>query len=348
VAHERKEYAKALQLYEESSRLWPQNPYTPYHEARAAMSAGLFDRAFQSYLLSIRVDETATDARVQAARLMQAEGKYGSALELLGSTHAGKSPEAELLTIEIGAHTRGPRAGTNAANRMSQRRPQYFGRAIAAAARGAHRRPDPHDAWSIVEPLLGLEFPPVNQFPILEAAVMVAPGESELAELGPIVERVVAAHPDAPAGREIQGLYLERTGATAEAAARYRAALDAQPDRSSAMMRLARVLAADDPAAALDQMEQALAIETVSNEHFDSELFVSAVDALPASPERRALLESALEIAPASGSIAYRLALALEAEGAEADQVRRLAARAVRFQGGAEAVALRNRVRAEG
>lgn len=348
VAHERKEYGKALQLYEESSRLWPQNPYTPYHEARAAMSAGLFDRAFQSYLLSIRVDETATDARVRAARLMQAEGQYGSALELLGATHAGQAPEAELLVIEIGAHTRGPRAGTNSANRMSQRRPEYFGLAIAAAARGASRRPDPKDAWSIVEPLLNLDFPPVNQFPILEAAIEVAPGEAQLARLGPRVEQVAAAYPELAPAMEIEGLYLERTGALAEAAERYRAAAAAAPERSSVRFRLARVVAGEDRAEALEAVEQALAIEAVSNEHFDDELFVTAVDALPTSPERVALLEKALEIAPASGAVAYRLAAALEAQGDASDRVARLAARAVRFQAGEEAIALRDRVRAAG
>jgi tetratricopeptide (TPR) repeat protein len=350
VAHERKEYEKALQLYSETTRLWPQNPYAPYHEARAAMSAGLFDRAFQSYLLSIRVDETATDARIQAARLMKAQGRLQSALELLASTRASQPPESDLLGIEISTQMRGPAVGINSANHMSQRRPDLFGMAIAAAARGASERSDPRDAWSVVEPVLGLNFAsPQNQFPILEAALVVAPGEPELARIQPVVEKVIAAYPDSAVARELEGLYLERTGDKKQAAMRYRAALEAESKLPRAMLRLARVTAgAGDEEEAAEWMEKALAIEAESNAPFDTRLFLSAVDELPASPRRVALLERALEIAPASGGIALRLAEELDAEGGDTRRIARLANRAVRFQAGEEAVALWNRLNPQG
>jgi tetratricopeptide (TPR) repeat protein len=347
VAHDRKQYAKALKLYSETSRLWPQNAYAPYHEARAAMSAGLFDRAFKSYLLSIRVDDAATDARIHAARLMVAEGQLGSALEMLGSTRIPPSLESDLLTVEIVARTLGPVAAVNATNRMSQRRPAEFGQAIAAAARGASAREDSREAWTIIEPKLALDLPPNNHLPILRAAVKYAPGDVELAVTKPLVERAVESRPDAPYIREIEGMFFERSGARAKAVASYRQALGAEPGRVSVMLKLARVTAKSEPQQAIELIEGALQAQASVPQTFDPELFLTSISELAESPEVEALLESALELAPANGAIAYRLATSLEANGGDAQRVVRLATWAIRFQVATdEATALRDRAKA--
>jgi tetratricopeptide (TPR) repeat protein len=345
VAHERKQYTRALKLYAETSRLWPENPYAPYHEARAAMAAGLFDRAFQSYLLSTRVDETATDARFQAALLLRAEGKLVTALELIGSTRVARSAEAELVMIDLVARTRATQAAVNSINQMSQRYPQYFGEAVAAAARGASEREDSQDAWMILEPILALELPPVNYFPVLRAAVRYAPGDEELAVVKPLVERAVETYPDAAQISEIEAMLFERAGAQTEAVASYRRALELDPGRVTVLLSLARMIAGAQPDEGLELIERALQMQMTSLQPFEPDLFLAAVSQLPASPGVDVVLESALEWAPANGQIAYRLALNLESQGGEAERIVRLATRAIRFQAGDQATELRDRAK---
>ncbi len=345
VAHVRKQYAQALKLYAETTRLWPDNPYAPYHAARAAMAAGLFDQAFQSYLESTRVDETATDARLQAARFLKAEGRIVSAMEMIGSTRATRSAESELLLIELVARTRGRQAAVNLINQMSHRYPEYFGEAAAVAARGASEREDSQDAWLILKPLLALELPPVNQFPVLQAAVRYAPGDEELAIVKPLVERTVETFPDAAQISEIEGMFFERTGAQSEAAASYRRALAANPDRVTVLLRLARLTARAEPKQGLELVEHAIEMQATSAKPFEPDLFLAAISELPESPGVDALLESALELAPTNGRIAYELGARLEAQGGEAQRIVRLSTRAMRFQGGEQATALRDRAK---
>jgi hypothetical protein len=93
-------------------------------------------------------------------------------------------------------------------------------------------------------------------------------------------------------------------------------------------------------------IEQALVQQELSNTPFDPALFLVAVAELPDSPEVETLLDSALQLAPWSGPIALRLGTMLEARGAEDERAMSLARRAIRFQQGEEAVALRDRVQA--
>ena len=251
VAHERKHYAKALKLYEETTRLWPENPYAPYHAARAAMSAAQFDRAFTSFLLAIRVEDAATDARCRAGQLMDAEGKSVAAVEMLAGGRTGTNPDCELLLIEIVARRKGPAAASKRASRMSQDHPTYFGRAIAAVAKGAREQGNNFGAWKIVELLLSQDFPPITQLPILQAAVESAPGDEELALVRPLIERAVESDPNSAFIRSIEGMYFERSGALDQAKASYRLALEAEPNRISSLLRLARITTASEPQGAI-------------------------------------------------------------------------------------------------
>lgn len=345
VAHSRKQYGNALRLYDETTRLWPENPYVPYHAARAAIAVGQFDRAFKSYLLSIRVDDGATDARYHAARLLQAEGQLGSALEMIGSTRVKLSDEAELFRVEVFAHLRGPRSGSNAASRLSQQRPDLFGKAIAKAAEGASRREEGGEVWTILEPLVALEFPLINLEPILRAAVQFAPGAEELAVLKPLVEKAVAANPDAAGMREIEGMYYERSGAILEAAASYRRVLEVAPDRPTVLLRLAGLDVKASPEKAIELAENALAAQGSSMQPFDPEILLALASELSDSSGVEGLLETALELAPTNGRIALRLGTILDARGEDAQRVIHLAVRALRFQAGEAALALRDRVR---
>jgi tetratricopeptide (TPR) repeat protein len=346
VAHERKQYVKALELYEETSRLWPDNPYAPYHAGRAAMSAAQFDRAFQSFLMAIRIEDGATDARCRAGRLMDAEGQSGSALELLSGGRVGTPPDCQLLKVEILARTKGPAVGFANANLMSQQHPAYFGRAVAAAARGVRESGNMRGAWGIVEPLLSLDFTPQNRLAVLQAAVESAPGDDELALVRPGVRSAVESDGDSASTREIEGMLLERSAALDQAAASYRLAIEGDSGHISALLRLARLTAADQPQEAIELIERALTQQERSNQPLETDLLLAAISELPQSPAVEPLLVSGLRLAPSSGRIALRLAMLVEASGGDDERILGLASRAIRFQQGEKAVALRDLVQA--
>ena len=142
-------------------------------------------------------------------------------------------------------------------------------------------------------------------------------------------------------------IILEMAGPLAEAVATYRQALAAEPGRVSVMLKLARVTAKSEPQQAIELIEGALRAQASAPQSFDPELFLTSISELAESPEVEALLESALELAPANGAIAYRLGTSLEANGGDAQRVVRLATRAIRFQVATdEATALRDRAKA--
>jgi tetratricopeptide (TPR) repeat protein len=347
IAHERKHYVKALKLYEETTRLWPENPYAPYHAGRAAMSAGLFDRAFENFLLAVRVEDGATDARCRAGRLLDAEGKPNSAVEMMAGGRAGTSPECQLLVVELLARMYGAAAGLKRASQMSDSLPAYYGRAVAAAAKGTRERASTPAAWTIVEPVLSLDFPPINHLPVLRAAVESAPGDEELTVVGPFILRAVESDPNSAAIRETEGMFFERTGKPDQAETSYRLAFEADPESVSTILRLARITAGSDPQGSTQLIEQALILQETSLKPLDAELFLAAVAELPESSGAAVLFGSALELAPASGPIALRLGMLLEASGGQAERIAKLARRAIRFQQGQKAKDLLDRVEAK-
>ncbi|MBC8187484.1 MAG: tetratricopeptide repeat protein, partial [Proteobacteria bacterium] len=119
VAHNRKEFAKAIQFYDEATRLWPENAFAPFYGAQAALELGQVDRAFEGFLLSIRIDETATAARMHAARILFAENRHTTAVEMLATTRIPPSVESKLLGLQIHARSMGADAVLKFVNKFS-------------------------------------------------------------------------------------------------------------------------------------------------------------------------------------------------------------------------------------
>ena len=201
-------------------------------------------------------------------------------------------------------------------------------------------------AWQIVEPLLAMDFPPINHLPILMAAVESALEDEELARVKPFIVRAVESNASSAVTRAIEGMFFERSGALDQARASYRLALEAEPRRVATLLRLARITVASEPQGAIELIESALTDQETSVQPFEPRLFLAAIAELPESSGVEALLESALDLAPASGPIALRLGTLLEASGGEAERIARLATRAIRFQQGQAALDLRDRVQA--
>ena len=337
VAHKRKRYASALDFYRETMRLWPENTYAPYHAGWVAMQIGDFDLALQNFIGSVRV-EGETDARFQAARIMAEEGRWVSALKMLGGGGPSANARLNLYRIELLARYGEEGSGLEAAKELGKRQPRVFGRAVEVATNEWGRSDGAESAWKIVGPLVSRDFPPFVHLPILRSATTWAPGEEELELLEPLVLKAVESEPAGAFPREIEGLYLERTGAAKEAEASYRLALEAEPGRSTTLLRLARLVAEEDPQGAVVLVDRGLTDE------FDAELFLAAMSALNDTQGGIGLAERALEIEPTSGRIALVLGELLERQGGPERRILRLANRALRFRVGAEAEALRDRV----
>ena len=139
VAQERSQPAEALEHFDETFRLWPDNPWARYHSALAAETLGDFDRASDDYRYAIRISPGATDARVRLARIHQAEGRPRDALHMLLIRADAGMPlddEGQLLAMELWA-----RAGMDEQLRIGlakvkASRPEDLGRVAARASEG--------------------------------------------------------------------------------------------------------------------------------------------------------------------------------------------------------------------
>ncbi|MEO1936559.1 MAG: tetratricopeptide repeat protein [Myxococcales bacterium] len=346
VAQSRKEWANAIQQYEEATRLWPENPFAPFYGAQAALALGLVERAFDGFLLSVRIDELSTDARLQAARILYAEKRFGTALEMLATTRDAPSLESQLLGLEVTAQMRGAEATLQFANKFSRTFPKEFGVAIALGANALAQRGDGSESWLVVQPFLDLGFPPHNNLPILMAAAEWAQGEEQLAVVTALVEPALSASPESALAREIEGLVHERAGDLASAARSYESAIALQEGDMTSLFRLAGVVAESDPTRALDLLSQGLSFPGGNESLIEARVFLTAASRLLESPGIEALLDTALERWPMSGEIAFQLAKRLEEQGGDPKAIARHARRAVLFQVGEEAVALRERLAA--
>jgi tetratricopeptide (TPR) repeat protein len=346
VAHNRKEYVKAVKFYDEATRLWPENPFGPYYGAQAALVLGQVDRAFEGYLLAIRIADAKTDARTQASRILLAEGRLSTALELLATTRVAPNLQSQLLGLELTGRMRGSEAVLQFANKFSQRHPDEFGIALAVGAESIAARNEGDDAWSVVEPFLLLGFPAHNHLPILLAAVDWARTDEQMAVVESLIAPALEANPELALTKTIEGAFFERTDRPMEAVASYQAALEIEGEEASTFFRMAGVLADSDPVRALETLSLGLEQPVGLDSAAQTRIFLSAVSRLMDSPGLAAVLESALERTPTSGQIAYRLASVLEKEGGDATEIARLLRRAIRFKAGKEAVALREQIAA--
>jgi tetratricopeptide (TPR) repeat protein len=258
VAQSRSNFGNALMQYEEATRLWPENPYAPFFGAQSALALGQIQQAFDGFLLSIRIDDAATNARIQAARILYAEKRFRTALEMLATTRVAPALESQLLGIEITGQMHGVRATLHYAQKFSRVYPEEFGLAIALAANAVARRGDGSEAWLVVEPYLKLGFPSHNNLPILMAAAEWAGDEEQLAIVASLVESVLASSPEDASAREIEGIMHERSGDPRAAAVSYESAIGLDENDVTSLFRLASVIAEADPIRALELLSQGL------------------------------------------------------------------------------------------
>jgi tetratricopeptide (TPR) repeat protein len=328
VAHRRGDYANALARYKESARLWPDNPYAPYHGGHAALQLGRFDDALSLFRSSIRISQDATDAPRLAARLSAAHGQWQGAADVLGQIPKALAPEASLYWIEVVGHLRGPQGAAIVIQKQLVEHPALTGEAIAAGAKGVGEHFGPEPAWELVQPAVGAALPLDDQLAILQSAVRWAPGEAELASLESRIGELLEQHPENPVLRTIEGTYLVRKDDFAAAMERFRAALTLDPGHSEAALRLAVLIGRENPDEALELIDGALTEPAPgARTPFDSALFLAAISQVEESDAVIRLLERALERDPIDAGLTLRLAKSLERRGDAKERVQSLARR---------------------
>jgi tetratricopeptide (TPR) repeat protein len=344
VELERGQPRRALDLFTEGLRLWPDNAVARYYAARAAEQVGDFDRAIEEYRGSIRSEARSTDARVRLARLHLAEGSPELALVVVRhDAFNSATPETLLLELEILA-SRGNVARLPEHIERQVRTPAMWPRAVAAIAAGTRRRAGAEAAAERVRrERLDLTHP-VNAPALRELIVSLLEAGQARAALD-LADAAVQAHAETAAFHELRGLALAGgAGEASEARAAYERALERQSDNVGALAGLARLAAeSGDTATALDLYAAAAAVGAD-----DASPLVSSAELLASlgrAGEAEARLAEALKRSPYDGEAALRLAELQLARGSDPASARRLLERAVRFGAGGEAEALLERAK---
>jgi tetratricopeptide (TPR) repeat protein len=347
VAQERRDPARALELFDETLQLWPDNPWARYYAALAAEELGDFERAIEELRYAVRIEPGATDARTRGADLLLAQGQPNAAFQMLITerAHAPLEIEGELLLMHLLGLQGNMNAVADSLAGIERNHSAWVGRALAAAAEGLARRAGPAEALGVLA-TAPVDFDEPRYAAALRALLRFSHQAGETAATRTALQAILAAQPDSGAFQQIRGLDLELSGAPAEAVrAAYMRALELEPGNAQALAGLGRLAFDGDPEAALGFFDRAAAADPS-----DPDLKLQAARALvasgkPAQAEERLdalLLEHPFEAEAA----AERARLDLE-RGVATPRTLERARRAVRFGGGADALELLGRVHAQ-
>lgn len=349
VAYAQDRPADAIQHYQESFRVWPDNPFARYYAALAYEALGDFDHAVAAYRYSIRISPGVTDARLRVGRLLAAQGRLKEANALLNMRRKDFPPsvESELLSLRLAARL-GEAGELNAVlARFRRSMPGFLGLATANAAQGLVERAGPAAALRALHSVEGVDLQDPQAADALRAVVRFAKAAGQLDTARADVQAALKAHPDAAAFHEIQALLLEEEGAKPEEIrAAYEHALALDPDDAHALVGRARLTLAADPEGALADYEHAerSKLMDVALQEEASSGAVRALLALGRTPEAQQRLRARLLEAPYDVEAAEALAQIELQQGSPSDQTLELAQRAVHFGGGAQALDLLARV----
>jgi tetratricopeptide (TPR) repeat protein len=348
VAQKRGDPSGALKAFDEAHRLWPDNPWARYYAALAAEELGDFKRAIEEFRNAVRIEPGATDARTRGAALLLAQGNLNNALIMLhiGRETAPLEIEGQLLAMRLAGLRGDTAAVADNFALIETSHPEWAGQALAEAAEGLAELASPVLAVDMLVTAPGVDFADPRYVAALRALVRFSLEAGETAEMRAALQEIFAAHPDSSVFQALRGLYLELSGAPAEAVnAAYTRALELGPQNAWAMAGLGRMASLDDPEAAFGFFDRAAAADSS-----DPESKLGAARALIAGgkPDQAAERLDALLLAHPleAEAAAERARLDLE-RGATTPQTLERARRAVLFGGGADALELLSRVYAE-
>lgn len=335
VAQEREEHARAISLYKEVSRLWPDNEFARYHAARSAEQIGDFEAAIELYRHATRISTETTNAMTRIALLLYASDRPNEALEVLNIQEqrspldeAGELLKVELMVIE--GHV----------NRI----PVYLSRfpssdsigiapRLARVFRGLRLKGQSATAIELLARVdLSVFAQPGGNRALEELTRVLGAGSQDqaLERVTSILDAVAVQHGESAGLRGVRALLAEERGEPPEAiASAYAAALELDPDLPMALLGRARGLVGKDVRLSLADGLRALDADSVDTERV-TELAVLLMQA-GAKNEALDLCTLVLKRTPYDGIAARTLASARLASGDHSDRTLDFARRAARF-----------------
>jgi tetratricopeptide (TPR) repeat protein len=333
VAQEREEHAKAISLYEEAARLWPDNEFARYHAARSAEQLGDFDAAIELYRHTTRITFEATNATARIALLLHASNRSAEAFTLLRTqeARAGLGEIGELLKLEIMVMSNGVEGIPGYLTGLPKTDTIGISPRLARIFRALRLRGEPMKAFELasrVDPRVLVE-PGGGR--ALEELARVAQGQAEaLDRVTSMLELAATLDPSSAELQAVRGFLAEQRGESSEAiAAAYAAALELDPNESLALLGRARGVVDDDPKESLALGRRALEADSVDTE----QVTILALQLLNAGARTEALELCALVLVrtPYDGIAAQAMAKEALASGDHSDRTLDLARRAARF-----------------
>jgi tetratricopeptide (TPR) repeat protein len=337
VAQERGEYARALELFDEALRVWPDNPWARYYAALAAEKVGDFDRALEEYRYAIRIAVGATDARTRAAKILIAEGQLQRAYQILflERDKSPLEPEGELVAIYLMARVVNTKQLLEELVTLANRNPLILPAALARGADGVAEAVGAKAAFGLLREAPNVDYSHPYSAPALRAIVRYAHAAERPEEAESRVAQAVDKYPDAAVFQEIRGLHLELGGAVDSARTAYSRALELDPASADALAGLGRLKLEKAPAEAASLFDRAATADPTNAEpRLAAARALHAIGQEQAATER---LEQALEADPFESDAAAELAALDLARDQVTLQTLAWARTAARFGGGADA-----------
>jgi len=344
VAQEREEHARAISLYNEAARLWPDNEFARYHAARSAEQMGDFEAAIEFYRHATRISAETTNAMTHIALLLYASDRPSEALEVLRiqEKRASLDESGELLKLEL-------MVVEGRVNRI----PVYLAKLppsdaigiaprLARVFRGLRRKQQSAVAIDLLDRVDPIVFAQPGGARALEELIRVLGAGSQaeaLERVTSILDVVAAQHPTSAGLQGVRGLLAEKRGEQPEAiASAYAAALELDPDLPMALLGRARGLVGEDAKLSMAEGVRALEIDSVNTQRV-TELAILLLQA-GAKNEALKLCGLVLKRTPYDGLAAQTLATARLASGDHSDRTLDYARRAARFARSEESITL--------
>jgi tetratricopeptide (TPR) repeat protein len=339
VALERGEAQRALDLFEETSRLWPNQTFARYYAGFAAELLGDFDRAIEEYRHAIRSGADKTDARYRLAQLYFAEKEDRAALETLSMAGGDQTIRARGLVLRILA--RGGRLET-IRNQMSGYwaipgvRAELFEQVLLGFA----DRGGPGEAARTIDGIpIDLRDPLDSQLLRRYVAFQLKAGNA--VEAAKRAENALRASPNSAAFNEIVGTILESSGRDpSRARAYYERAIALDQNHVRAMLGLARLeISAESESIGARELVVA-AIEAAGNDRDDLLACAMMLISMQESERAEQVLTDLWRDEPTDSRATEPLAILRFKRGSSDDLTLMLARSAHRFGGSRQSAML--------
>ncbi len=251
IAHDRGRLEEAVAGYEEAARLWPDNAFLRYHEARALEQLGDLDRAIELYRHATRIDGAATDAQTRIALILESEGRAADALNVL-ATQASRAQldlESELVFARLVGRVVAPGALPDQIEAWQRRQPAAILDGLSAVVRGLLSRGEPGVALSFLDFVDRTRLVESRGGPnFVRALLRAARAANEPdAALAGIIDQALSGTPRSAEWIAVDGYRAELVGDVHRALERYDSALAEEESLGWAIAARARLGAEDAP-----------------------------------------------------------------------------------------------------